>query len=120
MKNWALAFALKHEGANVDSIYYTASYFENEGLTNPATAQKYTEKEIEDIRTSASEENENYIFNVREDALIGMKAFNTGKVFWFDTENGTRIVSYAVPLILNGETGTLTSGEGEIAAQPIE
>ena len=39
MTNWALKFALKHEGANVENIFYTANYFDLEGLTNPATAE---------------------------------------------------------------------------------
>mgnify|MGYP000635656012 CR=1 FL=1 len=116
MKNWALQFALKHEGANVDTIYYTENYFALDGLTNPATAEAYTEKEIADIKANAVEGNDKYIFDAKDGALIGMKAFNTGKVFWYDAENGKKIVSSAAPLLLDGEAGEFKTAEGETVA----
>ena len=120
MKNWALTFGLNHEGANVRNIYYTASYFEHDGLTNPASAEAYTDKEIDDIKTNAVEGNENYIFNAEDGALIGMEAYNTGKVFWYDSENGKKITASAAPLILDGESGELKTGEGIPVAKALD
>ena len=117
MKNWALRFALNHEGANVRTIYYTEKYFELEGLVNPASAEAYTEKELAAIRENAEKGSENYCYDVKENALIGMEAYNTGKLFWYDAENGKSIVSYAAPLILDGDSGEMKTAEGECAAK---
>ena len=119
MKNWALTFALNHEGANVRNIYYTAGYFEMDHLTNPASGEAYTDDEITEIRKNASEENKNYLFEIKEGALIGMEAFNTGKVFWYDDENGKKIVSSAAPLLLVGDSGEMKTMEGTVAALPM-
>ena len=119
MKNWALKFALKHEGANVENIFYTAKYFELEDLTNPATAEAYTDQELDLIKENAVEGNENYVFDIEEDALIGMEAFNTHKVFWYDTENGKKITSSAAPLLLDGESGEFRTTEGESVAKAL-
>lgn len=119
MTNWALKFALKHEGANVENIFYTANYFELDGLTNPATAEAYTDQEITAIKENAKEGNENYIFDVRDGALIGMEAFDTHKVFWYDAENGKKITASAAPLLLDGETGQFKTTEGETAAEAL-
>ena len=119
MKNWALTFALNHEGANVRNIYYTAGYFDMEGLTNPASGEAYTDEEITAIIKNAAEGNINYIFEVNEGALIGMEAFNTGKVFWYDDENGKKIVSSAAPLLLVGDSGEMKTMEGTVAALPM-
>ena len=119
MTNWALKFALKHEGANVENIFYTANYFELDGLTNPATAEAYTDKELADIKANAVEGNENYIFDAKEGALIGMEAFNSHKVFWYDAENGKKITASAAPLLLDGETGEFKTTEGETVAAAL-
>ena len=119
MTNWALKFALNHEGANVRNIYYTAAYFDLEGLTNPATAEAYTDQEIAAIKANAVEGNENYVFNVKDGSLIGMEAFNTDKAFWYDTENGKKITASAAPLILDGETGEFKNSDGITAAKAM-
>ena len=119
MTNWALTFALKHEGANVENIFYTANYFELDGLTNPATAEAYTGKELADIKINAVEGNENYIFDVKEGTLIGMEAFNTHKIFWYDAENGKKITASAALLLLDGETGEFKTTEGETVATAL-
>ena len=119
MKNWAFTFALNHEGANVRNIYYTANYFEMEGLTSPASGEAYTDEEIKTIKKYASEDNKNYLFEVKEGALIGMEAFNTGKTFWYDDENAKKIVSSAAPLLLDGDSGEMKTMEGTVAALPM-
>lgn len=116
MKNWALTFMLNHESANVKNIYYASVYFELEGLINPASAEAYTEREIAEIKKNASEDNDNYVFDVKEGALIGMQAYNSLKTFWYDMENGRKIVSSAAPLLLDGETGELKNTDGEQVA----
>ena len=116
MKNWALKFALNHEGANVRTIYYTKKYFELEGLVNPASAEAYTDKELAAIRENAEKGSENYCYDVKENALIGMEAYNTGKLFWYDAENGKNIVSYAAPLILDGESVEMKTAEGKLVS----
>ena len=119
MKNWALKFALKHEGANVENIFYTDSYFELDGLTNPATAEAYTDKEISLIKENAIEGSEDYTFDVKDGALIGMEAYDSHKVFWYDQENGKKIVKSAAPLLLNGQTGEFKTTEGETVAKAL-
>ena len=118
-EKWALKFALKHAGANVENIYYTEKYFEMDGLTNPASAEAYTDQEIAAIRENAKEGNENYVFDGKDNALIGMQAYDSAKTFWYDAENGKKIVSYAAPLILNGESGEMRTAEGETVALPM-
>ncbi len=117
MKNWALKFALNHEVANVRNIYYTAEYFELDGLTNPASGEAYTDQEITAIKANAAEGNENYVFNAAEGSLIGMEAYNTGKTFWYDAENGKKITASAAPLLLDGETGEFKTTEGQVVAE---
>ena len=116
MKNWALKFELNHEKANVKTIYYTAAYFELDGLTNPATGEAYTDGDVARIREKAGEGNDNYVFDSRENALIGMQAYDTGKMFWYDEENSKKIISYAAPLILDGNSGEMKTAEGNTAA----
>ena len=120
MKNWALKFGLNHEGANVRTIYYTESYFELDGLTNPATAEAYTDQEVEEIKANAVEGNDKYIFDAEKDALIAMEAFDTGKVYWYDVENGKKITANAAPIVLDGKTGTFKTMEGSEVAQPLK
>ena len=117
MTNWALKFALNHEGANVRNIYYTAAYFDLEDLTNPANGEAYTDNELEAIKANAVKGNENYVFDIKEGALIGMESFNTGKTFWYDAENGKKITASAAPLLLDGETGEFKTTEGAVVAE---
>ena len=119
MKNWALTFPLNHEGANVRNIYYTEKYFQLEGLTNPASAEAYTDAEIAEIKKNAVKGNDKYIFDAVEGALVGMQAFNSGKTFWYDEENGKKIVASAAPLLLDGESGEFRTTEGVICAKPM-
>ena len=119
MKNWAFIFTLDHEGANVRNIYYTAAYFELENITNPASGEAYTDAEITAVKANAAEGNSSYIFNTDEGALIGMQAFDTGKIFWYDDANGRKIVSSAAPLLLDGKTGEMKTADGITAALPM-
>ena len=119
MNRKALTFTLNSEAANVRNIYYTTAYFELENLVNPATAKPYTEEEIEAIRNNAQTDSEHYISGAADGALIGMQAYDTGRIFWYDADSSTAIISHADPLQLNGETGELKTAEGNTAAKAV-
>ncbi|MBR4163058.1 MAG: hypothetical protein IKR11_06000 [Solobacterium sp.] len=112
MKNWAYKFAENAEPLNIKDIYYAAKYFDREGLVNPASSEAYTDAEITAIKNNAKEGNDSYCFDVKEGALLGLSACNTGKVFWYDEETGGKIVKSPAPFILDGETGDLKTMEG--------
>ena len=116
MKNWAYGFALNHEGAGVGTIYYAAKYFDKEGIVNPASAEAYTDDEIKAIKDNA----ENYEVEAPENALVGMNVLNTDEVFWYDDENGVKILASAAPLGLDAETGEMKDQEGNVVATPIK
>ena len=116
MKNWAYGFALNHEGASVGTIYYAAKYFDKEGIVNPASAEAYTDDEIKAIKDNA----ENYEVEASENALVGMNVLNTDEVFWYDDENGVKILASAAPLGLDAETGEMKDQEGNVVATPIK
>lgn len=46
-----------------------------------------------------------------------MEAYNTGKTFWYDEENGKKITASAAPLLLDGETGEFRTTEGQVVAE---
>ena len=116
--NWAYgALPLNSEDAGVGTIYYTAAYFEIEGIVNPVTAAPYTEEEIAAI---VSQEAEGEYIEAPEGALIGMSLFGDEEsIFWYDAENAAAIVSHADPLAMDTETGVFTTAEGEEVAVPM-
>lgn len=116
MKNWAYEFNLNHEGAGVGTIYYAAKYFDKEGIVNPASAEAYTEDEVKAIKENAKD----YSVEAPINALIGMSVINTDKVFWYDDENGNKILASAAPLGLDSETGEMKDQEGNVVAIPLK
>ena len=116
--NWAYgALPLNSEGSGVGTIYYTAAYFEIEGITNPATAAPYTEEEIAAI---VNQEAEGEYIEAPEGAMIGMSIFGAeDSIFWYDADNATAIVSHADPLVMDTETGVFSTAEGEEVAVPM-
>lgn len=117
--NWAYGFALNHEGAGVGIIYYSAKYFEIDGIVNPASAEAYTTNEIVAIKAGAEEGAEKYIFDVPEDVVIGMNVLGTDKIYWYDEANSAKIAASAAPLGLDGATGEMKDREGNAVAKPI-
>lgn len=115
MKNWAYGFALNHAGAGVGTIYYAAKYFDKEGIVNPATAEAYTDAEIDAIKENA----DSYTVEAPEGALVGMNVLDSDKVFWYDDENAAKILGSAAPLGLDGETGEMKDGEGNVVAKAL-
>ena len=119
MENWAYGFSLNHEGAGVGKIYYSAKYFEREGIVNPASAKLYLSEEIDEIKNGAIKGATNYKNNVPENALIGMNVLNTDKVFWYDEENSNKILESTDPLLLDKETGDMKTTSGEVVAKTM-
>ena len=115
-KNWAYGFALNHEGAGVGTIYYAAKYFEQENITNPASAEAYTTDEISAIKANAQKGEVGYRYDVPESAVIGMNVLNTDKVFWYAAENSGKITACANPLALDAVTGEMRDMDGNVVA----
>ena len=118
--NWAYG-AMPLNNGNVGTIYYTAAYYELEGIvnpTNPAYAP-YTAEEIAAIRDGAVEGAEGYRFDVPDGALIGMTVVDSDVIFWYDAENAAAITGHADPLTMDAATGAFVTAEGEAVAAPI-
>ena len=114
--NWAYGFSLNHEGAGVGTIYYASTYFKKEGIVNPASAEAYTTEEIDAIVADAAEDSDKYIFDIPEDAVIGMNVLGTEKTFWYDEENSGKIVASAAPLMLDKDSGEMKDQTGNVVA----
>jgi len=118
--NWAYG-ALPLNNGNVGTIYYTAAYYELEGIINPTNPEyaPYTAEEIAAIVDGAVEGAEGYRFDAPAGALIGMTVADTDAIFWYDAENAAAITGHADPLTMDAETGAFVTAEGEAVATPI-
>ena len=118
---WAYG-AMPLNNGNVGTIYYTAAYYELEGIVNPTNPEyaPYTAEEIAAIRDGAVEGAEGYRFDAPAGALIGVGVANTEVTFWYDAENAAAIVGHADPLTLDAETGNFVTAEGTAVASPIK
>ena len=98
--NWAYG-AMPLNNGNVGTIYYTAAYYELEGIVNPTNPEyaPYTAEEI---------------------AVIGVGVADSDVIFWYDAENAAAIVGHADPLTLDAETGNFVTAEGTAVASPIK
>jgi len=115
-KNWAYgALTMNSDQNGVGTIYYTAAYFQGEGLVNPVSAQPYTAEELETI---TSGKGEGKYVDAPENALIGMSVNGTESVFWYDAETAKGIVSHADPLAL-GKDGVLKNADGTAEYKPM-
>ena len=119
--NWAYG-AMPLNNGNVGMIYYTAAYYELEGIVNPANPEyaPYTADEIAAIKDGAVEGAEGYRFDAPAAALIGVGAADTDVIYWYDAENAEAIVGHADPLTLDAETGNFVTAEGTAVASPIK
>ena len=119
--NWAYG-AMPLNNGNVGTIYYTAAYYELEGIVNPTNPEyaPYTAEEIAAIVEGAVEGAEGYRFDAPEGALIGMTVADTDVIFWYDAENAAAITGHADPLTMDAGTGAFVTAEGEAVASPIE
>lgn len=119
MKNWAYGFGLNHEGAGVGTIYYAAKYFDQDNITNPASAEAYTTDEINSIKENGEKGADGYTYDVPEEATIGMNVLNTDKIFWYDEVNSEKITACANPLGLEAATGKMKDMDGNVVAVAI-
>ena len=119
--NWAYG-AMPLNNGNVGTIYYTAGYYDREGIVNPTNPQyaPYTAEEIAAIRDGAVEGAEGYRFDAPASALIGVGVADSDVIFWYDAENAAAIVGHADPLTLDAETGNFVTDEGTAVASPIK
>ena len=118
LADWAYGFTLGSEDAGVGTIYYTKAYFETEGRVNPATAAAYTEEELQALNDAAVTGAADYITIFPGDAFVGMSAYDSGQIFWYDEEAANAIVASADPLGLL-EDGSLADLEGNAVAQAM-
>ena len=118
--NWAYG-AMPLNNGNVGTIYYTAAYYELEGIVNPTNPEyaPYTAEEITAIKDGAVEGAEGYRFDAPASALIGVGVADSDVLFWYDAENAAAIVGHANPLTLDTATGAFVTAEGEAVAAPI-
>ena len=119
--NWAYG-AMPLNNGNVGTIYYTAAYYELEGIVNPTNPEyaPYTAEEIAAIVDGAVEGADGYRFDAPAGALIGMTVADTDAIFWYDAENAAAITGHADPLTMDAETGAFVTAEGETVASPIK
>ncbi|MBQ6289707.1 MAG: hypothetical protein IJK71_10740 [Clostridia bacterium] len=107
-KNWAYGVSIN----GVGTIFYGREYFDREGIVNPLTTAPYTKEEITAIEKGADGNAEGYVFDLPEDAVLGMNGF------WYDADNATAITSHADPLA-QGTDGVFTTAGGQEVALPI-
>lgn len=118
-KTWVYAaITLNSSDSNVGSIYYAESYFSTSRI-NPTTVQVYTEDEISAIKQNAKEGAAGYRFDVPQNAVIGITAYNSDTIFWFDSVGAEALVKHADALVL-GSDGTLKSADGQVVAAPLK
>ena len=119
--NWAYG-AMPLNNGNVGTIYYTAGYYDREGIVKPTNPEyaPYTAEEIAAIRDGAVEGAEGYRFDAPASALIGVGVADSDVIFWYDAENAAAIVGHADPLTLDAETGNFVTAEGTAVASPIK
>ena len=119
--NWAYG-AMPLNNGNVGTIYYTAAYYDLEGIVNPTNPEyaPYTAEEIAAIKDGAVEGAEGYRFDAPAGALIGVGVADSDMIFWYDAENAAAIVGHAEPLTLDAETGNFVTAEGTAVASPIK
>ena len=120
MKNWAYG-AMPLNNGNVGTIYYTAAYYELEGIVNPTNPEyaPYTAEEIAAIKDGAVEGAEGYRFDALAGALIGMTVADTDTIYWYDAANAAAITGHADPLTMDTTTGEFKTAEGETVAAPM-
>ena len=120
MMNWAYG-AMPLNNGNVGTIYYTATYYELEGIVNPTNPEyaPYTAEEIAAITNGAVEGAEGYRFDAPAGALIGMTVADTETIYWYDAANAAAITGHADPLTMDTATGNFVTAEGEAVAKPM-
>ena len=119
--NWAYG-AMPLNNGNVGTIYYTAAYYELEGIVNPTNPEyaPYTAEEIAAIKAGAVEGAESYRFDAPAGALVGMTVADTDTIYWYDGANAAAITGHADPLTMDVTTGNFVTADGIAVAEPIK
>lgn len=107
-KNWAYGVSIH----GVGTVYYGRDYFSGKGIVNPLTAAPYTRDEVTAIVMGAGENAEGYVYDLPEEAVLGMNGF------WYDADGAASITSHADPLS-QGADGSFTTAGGAEVARPI-
>ena len=120
-KNWAYG-ALALNNGNVGTIYYTAAYYELEGIVNPSDPERaYTPGEVAAIRDGAVNGAESYRFDAPGEALIGMTVCESAETtYWYDAVSAAAITRHPDPLTMDNATGEFRTAGGEPVAVPLK
>lgn len=125
LENWAFAgITMDNEDLGIGSVYYTESFYLaviNGKLetVNPLTVAPYTSAEVLAILSGAVENAKGYVAGATESAYVGISAFGSETICWFDAENAANILSSSDPLVLNSETGKVCNLSGEVVASAV-
>ena len=101
-KNWAYGMSIN----GVGTVYYGRGYFSREGIIDPRTATPYTRDEIASIVNGAKEGAEGYVFDLPENAVLGMNGF------WYDAAGAAAVTCHADPLVQD-KNGIFTTADGK-------
>ena len=109
--NWAYGVEIE----NVGTVYYGRDYFaqKDKDIINPLTKEAYTEDEIKAIVDGAKKGAVGYVFDIPEEAWLGMNDF------WYDQDAALAIVAHEDELTI-GDDGVFTTADGEEVAKPIQ
>ena len=100
------AIVLDNEGYGIGTVYFNASYFTTEHI-NPMTVAAYTEEEIAAITSGEG-------IGMPSDAVLAISVYGTDVVFFYNAEEAAAILAHADPLVLNAETGAVTTQDGDV------
>lgn len=90
----------------IGSVYMAKSMITTDAI-NPMTVAPYTEEEIAALEAGDSIE-------LDDDMVLAISVNGTDGVFQYDADDAAAILSHSDPLVLNAETGELTTMEGEV------
>ena len=113
---WAFPFVMDSEELGLGTIYYTAAYFAaaDETTINPLDPEyaPYTAEALADLIAAAD------TYEVQDApaaAVLGMSAYGSDRIFWYDEAGAAAITSSAAPLALDAATGEVAVGDEVVA-----
>ena len=98
--------ALNSADYSIGSVYYAADYFTTDHV-NPVTVAPYTEEEIAAVLETDA-------IGMPSWATIGLSVNGTDDVWFYDADEAAKILASADPLVLNAETGEVTTMDGTV------
>lgn len=97
--------ALNSADYGIGSVYMAESMITTQAI-NPMTVAPYTEDEIAALKAGESIE-------LDEGCVLALSVNGSDVVFMYDAEDAAAILSHADPLVLNPESGEVTTMDGE-------